>query len=122
MAEGWLTHLATNGAGTIHDWEYSWLGRSTESVRDGVAHGTLRHLGRNRAANIHLALLAGGVDGEGYGRAWAGSSPRTARRCPRPTSLAEAICREPAHPLTAARAELLRGRCGAQAARRAAST
>ena len=39
MAQGWLTHLATNGAGTIHDWEYSWLGRSTESVRDSVATG-----------------------------------------------------------------------------------
>src|SRR5208283_2884233 len=23
MADGWLTHLATNGAGTIHDWEYA---------------------------------------------------------------------------------------------------
>src|SRR5262245_23656898 len=31
MQRGWLTHLATNGATTIHDWEYSWLGRSTES-------------------------------------------------------------------------------------------
>ncbi len=30
MAGGWLTHLATNGAGTIHDWEYAWLGASTE--------------------------------------------------------------------------------------------
>src|SRR6516165_9022191 len=26
MAAGWLTHVATNGAGTIHDWEYAWLG------------------------------------------------------------------------------------------------
>ncbi|MFO0866946.1 MAG: hypothetical protein U0744_20280 [Gemmataceae bacterium] len=26
MARGWLTHLATNGAGTIHDWEYAWFG------------------------------------------------------------------------------------------------
>ena len=30
MASGWLTHLATNGAGTIHDWEYAWFGASTE--------------------------------------------------------------------------------------------
>src|SRR4051812_13000973 len=29
MAQGWLTHLATNGAGTIHDWEYAWFGAST---------------------------------------------------------------------------------------------
>src|SRR5947207_2676214 len=37
LQRGWITHLATNGAGTIHDWEYSWLGRSTESVRANVA-------------------------------------------------------------------------------------
>ena len=40
MAAGWLTHLATNGAGTIHDWEYAWLGASTESVEQNVATGT----------------------------------------------------------------------------------
>ena len=40
MARGWITHLATNGAGTIHDWEYAWLGRSTESVGENVATGT----------------------------------------------------------------------------------
>lgn len=67
MAAGWLTHLATNGAGTIHDWEYAYLGRSTESVADGVEHGrfgTWDETGRN----IHLALFAGGVIGEGYGK------------------------------------------------------
>ncbi|HMO66482.1 MAG TPA: hypothetical protein PKE47_14890, partial [Verrucomicrobiota bacterium] len=37
LAGGWITHLATNGAGTIHDWEYAWLGRSTESVAANVA-------------------------------------------------------------------------------------
>ena len=40
MSRGWVTHLATNGAGTIHDWEYAWLGRSTESVEKNVATGT----------------------------------------------------------------------------------
>ncbi|NJL23510.1 MAG: hypothetical protein HC895_26165 [Leptolyngbyaceae cyanobacterium SM1_3_5] len=35
-----ITHLATNGAGTIHDWEFSFLGRSTESVEQNVATGT----------------------------------------------------------------------------------
>ena len=55
-----ITHLATNGAGTIHDWEYSWLGRSSECVRSNVATGTFgtwEETGRN----IHLALLAGGA-------------------------------------------------------------
>ena len=32
MEAGFIQHLATNGAGTIHDWEYAWLGRSTEGV------------------------------------------------------------------------------------------
>src|SRR5687768_15780564 len=40
MARGLVTHLATNGAGTIHDWEYSWHGESSESVRMNVADGT----------------------------------------------------------------------------------
>jgi hypothetical protein len=68
MASGWITHLATNGAGTIHDWEYAYLGRSTESVEDNVAtgsFGTWDETGRN----IHLALYAGSLRGEGYGRA-----------------------------------------------------
>ena len=37
MERGWLSHLATNGAGIIHDWEFAFLGRSTESVRANVA-------------------------------------------------------------------------------------
>ena len=58
MDEGWLTHLATNGAGTIHDWEFAWLGRSTESVRENVATGTFGTWDET-GRNIHLALLAG---------------------------------------------------------------
>ncbi len=66
MLRGWLTHVATNGAGTIHDWEYSWLGRSTESVEENVAAGTFGTWDET-GRNIHLALLAGGIRGEGYG-------------------------------------------------------
>lgn len=36
---GWLTHLATQGAGIIHDWEFAHLGRSSESVRDNAPAG-----------------------------------------------------------------------------------
>ncbi len=106
IAQGWLTHLATNGAGTIHDWEYAWLGRSTESVRDGVARGcfgTWDETGRN----IHVALLAGGVAGVGYGRALGQFIAEDGVTLPQSADLEEAIRCEPAHPLTAARAELL---------------
>ena len=68
LERGFLTHLATNGAGTIHDWEYAWLGRSTESVEDNVATGTFGAWDET-GRNIHLALLAGALQGLGYGRA-----------------------------------------------------
>jgi hypothetical protein len=106
LGQGWLTHLATNGAGTIHDWEFAWLGRSTESVRDGVAHGcfgTWDETGRN----IHLAMLAGGIAAEGYGRALGRLIADDGLTLPEPAELEDAIRREPSHPLTAARAELL---------------
>ena len=45
MAGGWLTHLATNGAGTIHDWELAFLGRTEESVREQCRDGHFWHLG-----------------------------------------------------------------------------
>lgn len=106
MANGWLTHLATNGAGTIHDWEYAWLGRSTESVRDGVARGcfgTWNETGRN----LLLAILAGGVTGEGYGQALGRFIVEDGVTLPEASVLEDAIRREPTDPLTAARAELL---------------
>ena len=67
MARGLITHLATNGAGTIHDWEYAWFGRSTESVLENVATGTFGTWDET-GRNIHLALYAGSIRGEGYGR------------------------------------------------------
>ena len=45
LQRGWVTHLATNGAGTIHDWELAFLGRTEESVRRQRGHRHVRHLG-----------------------------------------------------------------------------
>ena len=39
MSDGWFTHLATNGAGIIHDWEFSYQGASSEDVRANVQKG-----------------------------------------------------------------------------------
>src|SRR5258708_28440229 len=66
MESGWLTHLGTNGAGTIHDWEFAFLGRSTESVKDNVATGTFGTWDETGRCT-HLALLAGALHEEGYG-------------------------------------------------------
>lgn len=106
MAGGWVTHLATNGAGSIHDWEYAWLGRSTESVRENVATGTFGAWDET-GHNILLALLAGGIRGEGYGQSLGRFIAEDGTTLPAPSELHELIQREPSHPLTAARADLL---------------
>jgi hypothetical protein len=107
MAAGWLTHLATNGAGTIHDWEYSWLGASTESVEKNVASGTFGTW-HETATNIHLAVMSGALDGLGYGRALGRFILDDGATLPRTGELAALIAADPRHPLTSARADLLR--------------
>lgn len=106
MERGWITHLATNGAGTIHDWEYAWLGRSTESVRANVPTGTFGTWDETGRC-IHLAILAGALRGEGYGAALGRFIVEDGADLPSPEALEEAIRAEPAHPLTPARAEAL---------------
>lgn len=107
MAKGWLTHVATNGAGTIHDWEYAWFGASTESVEMNVQSGTFGTW-HETATNIHLALMAGALEGLGYGRSMGKFIAEDGVRIPAADELRDAIRSEPDHPLTAARAELLR--------------
>lgn len=107
MAGGWVTHMATNGAGTIHDWEYAWLGASTESVERGVAEGNFGTWDET-ATNIHMALMAGALDGLGYGRALGRFIHEDGAELPTTEALADEIRNDPAHPLTSARADLLR--------------
>lgn len=107
MAQSWITHLATNGAGTIHDWEYSWLGRSTESVEENVATGTFGTWDET-GRNIHLALLTGALHGEGYGKSLGRFIMEDGVDIPSEAELIAAIQHDPTDPLTPARAELLR--------------
>jgi len=67
IRDGWITHLATNGAGIIHDWELAYQGRTSENVRENVSRGefgTWEDTGRF----INLALLVGAWKGLGYGQ------------------------------------------------------
>lgn len=66
VEEGWLTHVATNGAGSIHDWEFAFLGRSTEDVRAYVQVGEFG-IWEETGANLGLALHTGALDCLGYG-------------------------------------------------------
>jgi hypothetical protein len=107
MGQQWITHLATNGAGTIHDWEYAWFGASTESVEMNVGNGTFGTW-HETATNIHLALMAGSLDGLGYGRSLGRMIHNDGVTLPTKDELASAISSAPSHPLTAARADLFR--------------
>jgi hypothetical protein len=107
MGAHYLTHVATNGAGTIHDWEYAWLGASTESVRENVRTGTFGTWDET-ATNIHRALMVGALDGLGYGCALGRYIAQNGATLPALEALTHAIAAEPEHPLTAARADLLR--------------
>jgi len=66
MNDGWLTHLATNGAGIIHDWEFSFLGKSSEDVRENVKHGEFGTW-QETGYYINLAIVVGAYEGLGYG-------------------------------------------------------
>ncbi|MBV5313086.1 MAG: hypothetical protein JZU47_07300 [Prolixibacteraceae bacterium] len=66
MEEGWVTHLSTNGAGIIHDWEFAFQGKSSEDVRENVELGQFG-IWDHTGFNINLALIVGAYEGLGYG-------------------------------------------------------
>ncbi len=103
---GWVTHVATNGAGTIHDWEFAFLGRSTESVKNNITTGTFGTWDET-GRNIHLALLAGALSEEGYGRSLGRFIAEDGATLPGIDWLKASLRSEPSHPLASARAELL---------------
>jgi hypothetical protein len=98
--------LATNGAGVIHDWELAYLGRTAESVEQNVATGTFGTWDETGRC-LHLALLAGAIRQEGFGRSLGRFVTEDGVTLPSIESLKADLRRQPAHPLAPARAELL---------------
>ena len=66
MEEGWINHLATNGAGIIHDWEFAFQGQSSEDVKENVEKGQFG-IWEETGFYINLALIVGAYEGLGYG-------------------------------------------------------
>ncbi len=106
VENGWITHLATNGAGTIHDWELAFLGRTEESVRKNVATGTFGTWDET-GRNIHLALLSGALQEEGYGCSLGRFIVEDGVTLPPAKELENLLRDSSSHPLAPARAELL---------------
>ena len=71
MERGDLTHLAMNGAGPIHDWEFALIGATTESVARYIQTGEFglwQETGRMNDAIVQGAKAGIGL-GEAIGRA-----------------------------------------------------
>jgi len=66
IEQGWVTLLATNGAGIIHDWEFSFQGLSSEDVRANVDQGQFG-IWEETGFYLNLALVVGAYEGLGYG-------------------------------------------------------
>ncbi len=66
IKEGWITHLATNGAGIIHDWEFAFQGKSSEDVQENVNIGQFG-IWDETGFYINLAINTGAYEGLGYG-------------------------------------------------------
>lgn len=66
IRKGWVTHLATNGAGIIHDWEFAFMGQSGEDVRENVKNGQFG-IWEETGLFINLAIIAGAFEKLGYG-------------------------------------------------------
>jgi hypothetical protein len=66
IKSGWITHLATNGAGIIHDWEFAYMGETGEDVRKNVYEGKFG-IWEETGFYINLAILVGAYEELGYG-------------------------------------------------------
>lgn len=103
---GWLTHLATQGAGIIHDWEFAFQGASGESVRENAPAGTFGTWDET-GRWLNLAALVGAALGLGLGES-VGRMIAEDRLCiPLEKDLRRHILDDPAHPLAAPQSDLL---------------
>ena len=67
MEEGLVTHLATNGAGSIHDFELAMIGATCESVERYISEGQFGLW--NETGKLNEAIVKGAKEGLGFGEA-----------------------------------------------------
>jgi hypothetical protein len=66
LRRGFITHVATNGAGAIHDWETAFMGETSEDVAAGLGDGSFGFW-RETFEGLNGAMKRYPEDG--YGRA-----------------------------------------------------
>ncbi|MBQ7639187.1 MAG: hypothetical protein IJS90_09835 [Clostridia bacterium] len=70
MENGYITHLASNGAGSIHDFELSFLGGTSEHVPTAIEDGSFG-MWEETGAWMNEALIEGAKNDLGYGQSLA---------------------------------------------------
>jgi len=90
IEDGWITHLATNGAGIIHDWEFAFQGHSSEDVRGNVARGEFG-VWEETGFYLNLAIIVGAWQGVGYGESVGALVENEGLTIPSKTALIEQI-------------------------------
>ena len=66
MKNGWVTALALNGAGIIHDFELAFAGRTSEDVEAEIKTGRFG-MARETGDLLNAAVNAGAAEGRGLG-------------------------------------------------------
>ncbi|MCL2348244.1 MAG: hypothetical protein FWC50_08275 [Planctomycetaceae bacterium] len=67
MEQGYVTHIALNGAGGIHDFEFAMIGATTESVAKYISEGQFGLW--NETGKLNDAAVEAARDGLGFGEA-----------------------------------------------------
>jgi hypothetical protein len=107
MEKGWVTHLATNGAGIIHDWEFAYQGESSEDVRANVDRGQFG-IWQETGFYLNLAISIGAYEGLGYGESVGALIENESLYIPSEIELREVIAGENDLEKVAAAADLLK--------------
>ena len=106
IREGWVTHVATQGAGTIHDWEFAFQAFSGESVRENAPVGRFGSWDET-GKWMNLAALTGAAEGLGLGASLGRLVVSDGITLPEPAALADAIRSDPGSRFAGAKADLL---------------
>jgi len=92
ITRGWVTHLATNGAGIIHDWEFAFQGESGEDVRENVKKGQFG-IWEETGLFINLAIIVGAFEKLGYGESVGKMISREGLNIPDQSFLLDEVCK-----------------------------
>jgi len=81
MKKGFITHISSNGAGSIHDFELCWLGGTSEDVPTAIEDGSFG-MWEETLSWMNEALKEGAAAGFGYGQALAHYMEKYPQRFP----------------------------------------